>query len=154
MRRSRLRALTSVTGAAFTAVANLQVGTSAAGPVVTTLDDRSPQFVYTGAWQSCTNCGADLFAGTNSWDNIANDFVTVTFTGTQIRLYGVRDPRHGTGMVSIDGGPETAISFNAATRQGNVLLFTSPTLSPGTHTFRLRVAGPDFVVPDRVDIVS
>ncbi|WP_203912155.1 glycoside hydrolase family 2 TIM barrel-domain containing protein [Rhizocola hellebori] len=150
----RLRALTSVTGAAFTAVANLQVGTATGGPVITTLDDRSPQFAYTGAWQSCTNCGADLFAGTNTWNNVANDFVTLTFTGTQIRLYGVRDPRHGIGAVSIDGGAETSVSFNATTRAGNVLLWTSPTLSPGTHTFRLRVVGPDFVVPDRVDIVS
>jgi len=119
------------------------------------------QFNYTGAWQSCTNCGADLFAGTNSWDNVANDQVTVAFSGTQLRFYGVRDPRHGIGMVSIDGGPETSVDFFNATRQGNSLLWSSPVLPAGPHTFRLRVTGTanpsatnTFVVPDRVEIVG
>jgi len=163
----RLRALTSVTGQQFTTVANLQVrGTAAGGPGPVSVDDRVTgtgpnQFNYTGAWQSCTNCGADLFAGTNSWDNVAGDQVTVAFTGTQIRFYGVRDPRHGIGMVSIDGGPETTVDFYTATRQGNSLLWTSPTLPPGTHTFRLRVTGTanpsatnSWVVPDRVEIIG
>jgi beta-galactosidase len=155
----RLRALSSLNGQPFTAVANLQVRGTATG--VTTLDDRSPQFVYTGAWQSCTNCGADLYAGTNSWDNVANDSVTVTFTGTQIRFYGVKDPRHGIGAVSIDGGAESQVDFYAATRAGNTLLWTSPVLPAGTHTFRLRVTGTanpsatnTWVVPDRADLIS
>jgi len=162
----RLRALSSVNGTAFTAVANLQVRGTTGGGSVVSVDDRvtgtgQNQFNYTGAWQSCTNCGADLFAGTNSWDNTANDQVTVAFTGTQIRFYGVRDPRHGIGMVSIDGGAETAVDFFNATRQGNSLLWTSPVLAAGAHTFRLRVTGTGnpsatntWVVPDRVDILS
>jgi hypothetical protein len=155
----RLRALSSHSGA-FTTVANLQVrGTAGTGPITTTVDDRvtgtgQNQFNYTGNWQSCTNCGADLYAGTNSWSNVVNSAVTVAFTGTQIRLYGVRDPVHGTGMVSVDGGAEVAVSFNATTRQGNVLLWTSPVLAAGQHTFRLRVAGSGYTVPDRVDIIS
>jgi beta-galactosidase len=162
----RLRALTSVNGTQFTAVANLQVRGTTGAPGPVSVDDRvtgtaANQFNYTGAWQSCTNCGADLFAGTNSWDNVANDQATVAFTGTQIRLYGVRDPRHGIGMVSIDGGAETAVDFYNAGRQGNALLWTSPTLSAGPHTFRLRVTGTanpsatnTWVVPDRVEIIG
>jgi hypothetical protein len=156
----RLRALSSLNGQPFTAIANLQVrGVPATG--VTTLDDRSPQFVYSGAWQSCSNCGADLYAGTNSWDDLTNDSVSVTFTGTQIRFYGVKDPRHGIGAVSIDGGAETLVDFYAATRAGNTLLWTSALLPAGTHTLRLRVtgsanpsAGNTWVVPDRVDVIS
>jgi beta-galactosidase len=156
----RLRALSSLNGQPFAAVANLQVrGTPTAG--VTTVDDRSPQFVYAGAWQSCTNCGSDLYAGTNSWDNTTNDTVTITFVGTQLRFYGVRDPRHGIGAVSIDGGAESSVDFYAATRAGNTLLWTSPVLASGTHTFRLRVTGTSnpsatntWVVPDRVDLIS
>lgn len=161
----RLRALSSLNGQPFTAVGNLQVSGTASQPV-TTVDDRitgtgANQFNYSGSWQSCANCGTELYAGTNSWHNVANDSVTVAFPGTQIRFYGVRDPRHGIGMVSIDGGPETAVDFYNPTRQGNVVLWTSPTLAAGAHTFKLRVTGTanpsatgTWVVPDRVDIVG
>jgi beta-galactosidase len=160
----RLRALTSLNGEAWTAIGNLQVsGTSAVA--ATTVDDRvigagAFQFGYSGNWQSCT-CGEDMYAGTNSWDNVANDSVSVAFTGTQIRFYGVRAPNHGIGMVSIDGGPETPVDFYNASRQGNALLWTSPTLAAGSHTFKLRVTGTanasataTWVVPDRVDILG
>jgi len=33
------------------------------------------------------------------------------------------------------------IDFYSPTRAGNQLLWTSPTLSPGSHTFKLRVTG-------------
>ena len=86
--------------------------------------------------------------------------MTVAFTGTQIKFYGVKDPGHGIGAVSIDGGAETNIDFYASTRAGNVLLWTSPALTSGSHTFKLRVTGTKNVsssntwtVPDRVDIV-
>jgi hypothetical protein len=53
------------------------------------------------------------------------------------------------------------IDFYASTRNGNQLLWTSPTLPTGTHTFKLRVTGKKnpnssdtFVVPDRVDILG
>ncbi|MBV1853853.1 glycoside hydrolase family 2 TIM barrel-domain containing protein [Catellatospora tritici] len=159
----RLRALSSADGQ-YASVADLKIRT--AGASTTTVDDRvtgtgQNQFNYTGTWQSCTNCGADLYAGTNSWSNTANNQVTVAFTGTQIRLYGVRDPRHGIAMVSIDGGTETAVDFYATARLGNTLVWTSPVLSAGAHTLRVRVtatknsaATDTFVVPDRVDITG
>ncbi|HEX6686296.1 MAG TPA: glycoside hydrolase family 2 TIM barrel-domain containing protein [Candidatus Limnocylindrales bacterium] len=155
----RLRALSSLGGQAFAAVANLQVRRAGGGPTVTTLDDRA--MTFTGAWQTCSGCGADLFAGTNTWSNVTGNTATLTFTGTQLRFYGVRDPRHGIGAVSIDGGPEVMVDFFNATRQGNALLWTSPVLAAGTHTFRLRVTGTrnasatnTFVVPDRIDVVG
>jgi hypothetical protein len=64
-------------------------------------------------------------------------------------------------MVSIDGGPDTAVDFYSATGQGNVLLWTSRVLANGSHTFKLGVTGTAnpsaaaaWFVPDRVDIVS
>jgi beta-galactosidase len=162
----RLRALSSHNGQPFAAVANLRVRATTGTTASVSVDDRITgtglnQFNYTGGWQSCTNCGPDLFAGTNSWSNLTNDQVTVAFTGTQIRLYGVRDPGHGIGMVSIDGGPETPVDFYNPARQGNALVWTSPTLPTGQHTLRLRVTGTanpsatnTWVVPDRVEIIS
>jgi len=118
------------------------------------------QFNYTGnGWGHCNNCGPDLYHGTNSWSNILNDSVTVTFTGTQIRFYSVCAPSHGIGAISIDGGKETLIDFYKAKRAGNQLMWTSGQLSLRQHIFKLRITGNKnvrstdrWVVVDRVDI--
>jgi hypothetical protein len=120
------------------------------------------QFNYVGSgWQSCTGCGSDLYAGSNSWDNTTNDYVTVKFSGTRIKFYGVKDPRHGIGAVSVDGGNESSIDFYSTTRVGDQLMWTSPVLAAGDHVFKLRVTGNKdtsstdrWVVPDRVDILE
>jgi hypothetical protein len=90
-----------------------------------------------------------------------NDYVTVEFYGTQIKFYGVHDPSHGIGAISVDGSSETNIDFYAAVRAGNQLMWTSPVLSDSEHVFKLRVTGNKnvnstntWVVPDRVDILS
>lgn len=134
---------------------------------VTTIDDRVTgsgrnQFNYSGSgWQGCIACAAGAYNSSNSWSVIANDAVTVSFSGTQIRLYGVKDPSHGIGAVSINDGPETTVDFYAASRAGNQLVWTSPMLPQGEHSFRLRVTGSKnssssygWVVPDRVDVIA
>lgn len=136
---------------------------------ITTVDDHvrgtgSNQFNYVGGWlQSSKRCQADPceYDRDNSWDNTPNDYVTIIFTGVQLCFYGVIDPKHGIGAISIDGGSETMINFYAASRAGNQLLWTSPKLPAGTHTFKLRVTGNKdprssntYVTVDRVDIIS
>jgi len=76
-------------------------------------------------------------------------------------LYGLVDPNHGIGAVSIDGGSETNVDFYSATRTGNVLLWASPILTPGQHMFKVRVTGTKnsnsggtYVAVDRADIVE
>ncbi len=136
-----------------------------AGSDWTTIDDAMMGsgfdfFSYVGSgWSHCTGCGADLYDQTNSWDNTTDDEAAVEFNGTQIRFYGVEDPGHGIGAISIDGGSETLVDFYAATRMGNQLMWTSSVLPPGDHLFKIRVTGTknasstnSWVVPDRVDI--
>ena len=127
-------------------VFNASGGNSAngAGPGVYDDMDYWP-FVYAGtpgnanSWihDAAPNC----YAGTRSWSAVTNDDVTVRFYGTQIQLYGVKKSNFGIGAVSIDGGAETNIDFYAATSAGNQLLWTSPVLPNGPHTFKLRVTG-------------
>ncbi len=69
------------------------------------------------------------------------------------------DPRNGKGAVSIDGGTETTIDFYAAARAGDTLMWSSPVLAQGTHTFKLRVTSTKnasstgtTVTVDRVDV--
>jgi Ricin-type beta-trefoil lectin domain-like/Fibronectin type III domain/PQQ enzyme repeat len=142
------------------------LGTSGGNPNATSVDDSvlgtgEDQFDYVGAWHHCTNCDANLYGQSNSWDNTANDDVTVAFTGNQVQFYGVQDTVHGIGAVSIDGGAESNIDFYAPARKGNVLLWTSPVLASGSHTFKLRVTGThnpgstdSFVAVDRIDIIT
>jgi glucosylceramidase len=136
----------------------------------TTVDDSvqgtgQNQFNYLGSgWSHCTACdtnGNGFFNGSNSWDNSAADTVTVTFTGTQILFYGVVGPAHGIGAISLDGGPEQVIDFYTTANAGNTLLYTSPLLSAGQHTLRVRVTGTqnsnatwNGINPDRVDIIA
>jgi Ricin-type beta-trefoil lectin domain-like/PQQ enzyme repeat/Fibronectin type III domain len=138
-----------------------------ANQTITTVDDSvagsaGNQFHYVGSgWSHCTNCGSTLYNQSNSWDNTTNDYLTISFSGTQIKFYGVQDTLHGIGAVSIDGGTETNIDFYSPVRSGDVLLWTSPTLQAGNHVFKLRVTGTKntnstnyYAVPDRVDIIS
>jgi hypothetical protein len=125
------------------------------------------QFNYVGTWGHCNPCTTastpPLFNNTNSWaggtDAGTAEYVTVAFVGTEIHLYGVADPRSGVGAVSIDGGAETKIDFYGAVRAGNKLLYSSPILAPGMHTFKLRVDGTKnpassglTIAVDRVDL--
>lgn len=125
------------------------------------------QWNYNGsAWGHCTSCNetnptVTFYNASQSWDNVANDYVTISFTGVQFKLYGATDPRDGIGAVSIDGGAETNVDFYSPTRTGNVLLWTSPILSNSTHTLKLRVTGThdgnatdNYIILDRGDILS
>ena len=120
------------------------------------------QFSYKGSgWRHCTNCGANLYNHSQSWDRVKNNGVTLTFIGTQLVFYGVLNPSYGIGAISIDGGKETMIDFYGKTRTGNRLLWKSPQLSPGRHTFKLRVTGTrdksssnNYIAVNRVDIIS
>jgi len=133
----------------------------------TTIDDSiqgtdTNQFHYVGSgWQHCTNCGSDLYDQSKSWDNIPNDYVAISFTGTQIKFYGVVGPQYGIGAVSIDGNSKETIDLYAAKRAGDQLLWTSPVLAGGTHTFELDVTGNKnprstntYVSIDHVDILG
>jgi len=100
----------------------------------------------------------NCYNNSKSWSYTTNDYVTVTFVGSQIQLYGIKNSPFGIGAVSIDGGAETNIDFYASSRMGNQLMWTSPTLPSGMHTFKLRVTGTSgsgsgtSVAPDAVII--
>ncbi|MFZ0090223.1 MAG: NPCBM/NEW2 domain-containing protein [Solirubrobacteraceae bacterium] len=122
------------------------------------------EFDYVGSdWGHAGGEGAPAnpYDGTNSWANSAGDKVTFTFVGTQITFYGITDPGHGIGDISMDGATPTAIDFYSAHRTGNVSLWTSPTLPEGQHTLTLTWTGQKnpastgtFITVDRVSYVG
>ncbi|WP_394841682.1 DUF4982 domain-containing protein [Pendulispora brunnea] len=111
------------------------------------------RFNYVGSGWRHGGCAGGCFSGDNSWDNVANETVTLAFRGQRVVLYGVYDTIHGTAAVSIDGGAETDVSLKGP-RRGNVAVWTSPTLPEGNHTLKVRVKGDGYVVIDRAMVVS
>lgn len=155
--------LTSVQNGSFT-ISEASPTDTPPGTTLVSIDDSvqgssQNQWNYNGGWSHCTDSGnpacnpSSIYNTSVSWDNTTNDYATVAFTGTRISLYGLVDPNHGTGAVSIDGGSESTVDFQAAARTGNVLLWTSPILAPGQHMFKLRVTN-GYVAPDRVTILQ
>ncbi|KAF9484533.1 hypothetical protein BDN70DRAFT_872305 [Pholiota conissans] len=112
---------------------------------VTTYDDRDPIIQYSGAWVRAGN-PADLDATSTFTNSGSGASATITFKGTQIRVFGsikIATPKT-TSSYSIDGGSPTLFtpSFDigaAGNSAGGFFFrqnfFTSGTLSPDTqHT--------------------
>lgn len=75
-------------------------------------------------------------------NSTANDYLQFRFTGTQIRLYGEKGSSYGQAAVSIDGGAETTVDYFCDSKYGSIqnqLIYESPALTSGTHTFKVRV---------------
>ena len=152
-------ALAKQTNSAGTAVADTTIVVDDA-----TQGSGLDEFDYVGSdWGHAGGEGAPAnpYDGTNSWADSAGDRVTFTFVGTQITFYGITDPGHGIGDISIDGGTPTAIDFYSAHRTGNVSLWTSPTRPEGQHTLTLTWTGQKntastgtFITVDRVSYVG
>jgi hypothetical protein len=134
---------------------------------VTTVDDSVTgkvlnQINYSGAWSHITGTVIpNAYNGTVSNSSTTNDFATITFSGTQIKFYAGERSNRGIAALSIDGGPETDVDLYSATDAGDVLVYTSPVLTSGTHTLKVRVTGSHnanssgtIVSIDRFDVIS
>jgi len=130
------------------------------------VDDRqigtgTQQWSYAGSWSGSYWGAVGEYNTTATYSNSTNATATVSFVGKQVKLYGKPGPGGGYAAVSIDGGAETTgISFYSTASTGDVLLWTSPTLSYGTHTLVVRVQGTKpaastgtYVPIDRVEII-
>jgi uncharacterized protein YjdB len=102
----------------------------------------SNQFNYVGSgWVHGVSSSDPYLNQTVSFSNLANSFMTLTFTGSRIEFYAAKASHHGIIAVSIDNGPETNIDLYAATRQNFVMAYNSGDLPAGNHTLKIRVTG-------------
>jgi hypothetical protein len=97
------------------------------------------QFQYTGNW-SYTTGSTGKYQGDDHFSDTTGATARITLTGTRIVLYGSKAPWHGIASISVDGAVQT-VDYYAATRQDNVALYTSPSLTAGNHTVTLTVIG-------------
>jgi O-glycosyl hydrolase len=96
----------------------------------------------------------------NHWSGTTGDDYQVQFTGSQVKVYAAVAPNQGIAAFSVDGGAETNVDLYASSRTDQVLQWTSPSLTPGTHTLKVRVTGSKnpassyyYVPADRVDVI-
>jgi hypothetical protein len=128
------------------------------GGGTTSVDDANAAVAYSGGWGHATG-ETGLYAGTNSYNDVAGATATLGFVGTGVTLHAVTAPNHGIVAVSVDGGPEALVDEYATARTGDVAVWTSPRLSSGTHTVRVRATGTqraqsthDWATVDRFEI--
>ncbi|KAJ3541425.1 hypothetical protein NM688_g6084 [Phlebia brevispora] len=119
-----------------------------------TLDDRDPHIQYQSAWWNQTTYGAYL--NTTKFTNMTGDTATVSFTGTQIAVYGVIEPPTASpppvirATFIVDGAQTTARNFtfsytSADTQvQFNVSLYVSSVLTDGSHNLTITNQGNCF----------
>src|SRR5262249_45013123 len=97
---------------------------------------------YVGSWLTALLSNIpNTYDGTVSYTDTTNDTATINFTGTQIRYYALTNYNRGIAAVSIDGGAETNVDLYSPTAAGDVLVYTSPVVPPGNHTFKVRNTG-------------
>ena len=120
------------------------------------LGDGLLQFSYSGSWLH--GDGYENEETGDSYSSVTGDAATFQFTGSRIRFYGTKDQQQGMAQVWIDNQAATLVDFYSKTR-GPQLLWESPELSGGNHTFEFSVAGkkhPDsryfWVAPAWVEI--
>ncbi|MDF2460712.1 MAG: xylosidase/arabinosidase [Candidatus Saccharibacteria bacterium] len=97
------------------------------------------QFNFVGTW----SYGTDIPALANDYHTTgtAGAYYTVQFNSSQVKIFTTVSGNNGIMAVSIDGGTETLVDTYSASRQQQVLKYTSPTLNEGTHTLKVRYTG-------------
>jgi len=117
------------------------------GTPVVSIDDSVSgmgleQFDYSDGWTGRTvDAMTRRYHGTSSWNNTAGESVTFRFEGSRARVFGVLDPKHGIGSVTMNGVPAGSADFYGSTTVYNQLVYESPWLCPGTHELTITVAG-------------
>ncbi|HEX8538091.1 MAG TPA: glycosyl hydrolase, partial [Cystobacter sp.] len=126
--------------AAIGCVVSPMTAKAAAPTLSATVDDGvlgtgTNQFQYTGNW---VNCGCN--GGSFRYAYQTGDKVTFRFTGSQVKLFGYKEPVAGIASISIDGGTPVDADIYSATK-GFAAYYTSPLLADTAHTVTVTVSG-------------
>jgi hypothetical protein len=98
--------------------------------------ETDPSITYTGTWYQnfeTPNYGSECYL-----TNFKGATAVLSFTGTGVTWYGVKDPYSGIAQVYLDGSPSTVDSYSGPTLYRQPI-FTAQGLTPGTHTLSIQV---------------
>jgi len=113
------------------------------------------QIKYTGAWNLAPGGATDPRYNHDDHYNLGTgrtDYFEVRFKGVKIDVFGTVASHHGTGMASIDGGPESKVNYKTPQRAEQVFVWGSPILPNREHVLKIRVTGDGVVTADRFDV--
>jgi hypothetical protein len=91
------------------------------------------QVNFQGGWTECGSCQPPTPNNSFKYSLTAGSTATVRFTGTQIRIYGVKEAAGGIASVTVDNRPSTNIDTYAPT-QSNALIYDSGPITNSVHT--------------------
>ncbi|NRQ32412.1 hypothetical protein HII36_11255 [Nonomuraea sp. NN258] len=136
----------SVPPSAVTTHVISNVVANSAGTTAEIVNDSAGGFAYSGNWSDNGYSGGAIGAY-GLWDQdehssqTAGATATYPFHGTRIALSGTLAPTSGKIAVSIDGGAETTLNLHHPVRVDGAHLWSSPALTAGRHTLRVRILG-------------
>ena len=99
------------------------------------------QFEYVGIWHHDNYQVEKNYEADEHWTNSEGASVNFRFTGTRIKLFGIKDENEGIAGITIDDGEEVMVDCYSPDRKFQTLLFESDELSPGSHTLKVRFTG-------------
>ncbi|WWC91691.1 uncharacterized protein L201_006637 [Kwoniella dendrophila CBS 6074] len=109
-----------------------------------TIDDNSPQFQYyskSNGWiqdHRADNWTVDYFKQTFMGTYTQGDYVSLTFNGTAIAVYGARRSNHGYYATKLDDGAMTFQNANSGPPKFQTVIFQAAGLSPNIeHTLTM-----------------
>jgi hypothetical protein len=113
--------------------------TTTQAPAVAAIEDSDVgtgvgQVRYSIHWNPCTTTCDKTRDGSYMWTGTNGAAATIRFDGTRIVLFGIKEPWSNIAEVSLDGGPPIDVDFYSEIQTDSVLVWTSPVLTPGTHT--------------------
>ncbi len=96
-------------------------------------DTDSAHFRYYGRWEHVHHMRDGRMFGSSSRTASPASSVTFFFNGTQARIYGVRGPGGGRGVLTIDGDHYFDVDFYAPAKLPQVVIYSTPMLKKGSH---------------------
>jgi hypothetical protein len=112
---------------------------SAAGIVGSgSVEDTSSDIAYSGSWAAASS-GYD--SGRSVATLVTAGYAEVTFRETSVTWVARTADYLGIADVSLDGTKVAAVDLYSPTKQFKQVVYTSPTLSYGTHTLRVERSG-------------
>jgi hypothetical protein len=111
--------------------------------LITDIDDKptDTRNKYILAWSNVSGAtwNANHFGKSASFTSVKDGALETTFDGYKVEWFTEKRINHGIAAVSIDGGTEVMIDlYDPRTDNNKVKVWTSPTLTNGTHKIKIR----------------
>lgn len=109
------------------------------GLITTKYEEDNASVVYTGTW--AVYATSHFSGGNSKYATATGASASLQFSGTGIKVYGLKSAGKGKANIYIDGVLNSTVDCYAAVEDWNATLFSKTDLTPGTHTIKVEVSG-------------